>query len=95
MAYLQNGAASGCYNSGSSSVGSAVPGKDHVTSISQGHFFIHNNISILILSRLVDTFSSRILYLMLLLSVYHSIAVVLASEADLHWWSKSSGYSSS
>src|SRR5699024_3832829 len=50
---------------------------------------------ILILSRLVDTFSSRILYLMLLLSVYHSIAVVLASEADLHWWSKSSGYSSS
>ena len=31
---------------------------------------------ILILSRLVDTFSSRILYLMLLLSGNHSIAVV-------------------
>ena len=35
---------------------------------------------ILILSRLVDTFSSRILYPMLLLSRNHSIAVVLSWE---------------
>ena len=33
-------------------------------------------VEIVILSRLVDTFSSRILYPMLLLSVNHSIAVV-------------------
>lgn len=38
----------------------------------------------MILSRLVDTFSSRILYLMLLLSGNHSIAAVLSWEEDLH-----------
>ena len=38
----------------------------------------------LILSRLVDTFSSRILYPMLLLSGNHSIAAVLSWEEDLH-----------
>ena len=38
----------------------------------------------LILSRLVDTFSSRILYPMLLLSGNHSIAVVLSWEESLH-----------
>ena len=37
-----------------------------------------------ILSRLVDTFSSRILYPMLPLSGNHSIAVVLSWEEDLH-----------
>ena len=37
-----------------------------------------------ILSRLVDTFSSRILYPMLLLSGNHSIAAVLSWEEDLH-----------
>ena len=39
---------------------------------------------VLILSRLVDTFSSRILYPMLLLSGNHSIAAVLSWEEDLH-----------
>lgn len=38
----------------------------------------------MILSRLVDTFSSRILYPMLLLSGNHSIAAVLSWEEDLH-----------
>lgn len=38
----------------------------------------------MILSRLVDTFSSRILYPMLLLSGNHSIAVVLSWEEGLH-----------
>ena len=38
----------------------------------------------LILSRLVDTFSSRILYPMLLLSGNHSIAAVLSWEEGLH-----------
>ncbi|MCX4328535.1 MAG: hypothetical protein OSJ45_14815 [Lachnospiraceae bacterium] len=38
----------------------------------------------LILSRLVDTFSSRILHPMLLLSGNHSIAVVLSWEESLH-----------
>ena len=38
----------------------------------------------LILSRLVDTFSSRILYPMLFLSGNHSIAAVLSWEEDLH-----------
>lgn len=38
----------------------------------------------LILSRLVDTFSSRILYPMLLLSGNHSSAAVLSWEEDLH-----------
>lgn len=37
-----------------------------------------------ILSRLVDTFSSRILYPMLLLSGNHSIAAVLSWEEGLH-----------
>ena len=37
-----------------------------------------------ILSRLVDTFSSRILYPMLLLSRNHSIAVVLSWEEAPH-----------
>ena len=50
---------------------------------------------VLVLSRLVDTFSSRILYPMLLLSGNHSIAVVWPSGEALHWWSRSSGYSSS
>ena len=40
--------------------------------------------SLMILSRLVDTFSSRILYPMLLLSGNHSIAAVLSWEEDLH-----------
>ena len=39
---------------------------------------------LVILSRLVDTFSSRILYPMLLLSGNHSIAAVLSWEEDLH-----------
>ena len=39
---------------------------------------------IMILSRLVDTFSSRILYPMLLLSGNHSIAAVLSWEEGLH-----------
>ena len=38
----------------------------------------------MILSRLVDTFSSRILYPMLLLSGNHSIAAVLSWEEGLH-----------
>ena len=38
----------------------------------------------MILSRLVDTFSSRVLYPMLPLSGNHSIAVVLSWEEDLH-----------
>ena len=38
----------------------------------------------MILSRLVDTFSSRILYPMLLLSGNHSSAAVLSWEEDLH-----------
>lgn len=38
----------------------------------------------MILSRLVDTFSSRILYPMLLLSGNHSIAAVLSLEEGLH-----------
>ena len=38
----------------------------------------------MILSRLVDTFSSGILYPMLLLSGNHSIAAVLSWEEDLH-----------
>ena len=38
----------------------------------------------LILSRLVDTFFSRVLYPMLLLSENHSIAAVLSWEEDLH-----------
>ena len=37
----------------------------------------------MILSRLVDTFSSRIFYPMLLLLGNHSIAVVLSWEEDL------------
>ena len=41
-------------------------------------------IEIMILSRLVDTFSSRILYPMLLLSGNHSIAAVLSWEEGLH-----------
>ena len=39
-------------------------------------FILGESVIILILSRLVDTFSSRILYPMLLLSGNHSIAVV-------------------
>ena len=42
------------------------------------------NVGTLILSRLVDTFSSRILYPMLLLSRNHSIAVVLSWEEAPH-----------
>ena len=43
-----------------------------------------SEIAELILSRLVDTFSSRVLYPMLPLSGNHSIAVVLSWEEDLH-----------
>ena len=45
---------------------------------------IKTGYSDVILSRLVDTFSSRILYPMLLLSGNHSIAAVLSWEEDLH-----------
>ena len=45
---------------------------------------LHTLEVIMILSRLVDTFSSRILYPMLLLSGNHSSAAVLSWEEDLH-----------
>ena len=55
----------------------------------------YHEIRRVILSRLVDTFSSRILYPMLLLSGNHSIVVVWSSGEALHLRSRFSGYSSS
>ena len=46
--------------------------------------WIEMELARVILSRLVDTFSSRILYPMLLLSGNHSIAAVLSWEEGLH-----------
>lgn len=50
---------------------------------------------ILILSRLVDTFFSRISLTMPLPPKFHNTAYVLLWEEDLHWQSRSSGCSSS
>ena len=52
-------------------------------------------ILILILSRLVDTFFSRISLTMPLPPKFHNTAYVLLWEEDLHWQSRSSGCSSS
>lgn len=49
----------------------------------------------LILSRLVDTFFSRISLTMPLPPKFHNTAYVLLWEEDLHWQSRSSGCSSS
>ena len=48
-----------------------------------------------ILSRLVDTFFSRISLTMPLPPKFHNTAYVLLWEEDLHWQSRSSGCSSS
>ena len=50
---------------------------------------------ILILSRLVDTFFSRISLTMPPAPKSHNTACVLPQEEPLHWQSRSSGYSSS
>ena len=50
---------------------------------------------ILILSRLVDTFFSRISLTMPPAPKSHNTAYVLPWEEPLHWQSRSSGYSSS
>lgn len=50
---------------------------------------------IVILSRLVDTFFSRISLTMPLPPKFHNTAYVLLWEEDLHWQSRSSGCSSS
>ena len=49
----------------------------------------------LILSRLVDTFFSRISLTMPPAPKSHNTACVLPQEEPLHWQSRSSGYSSS
>ena len=49
----------------------------------------------LILSRLVDTFISRISLTMLPVPKPHNTACVLSWEEARHWQSRSSGYSSS
>ena len=49
----------------------------------------------MILSRLVDTFFSRISLTMPLPPKFHNTAYVLLWEEDLHWQSRSSGCSSS
>ena len=63
--------------------------KDKAMEIHEGKTILtfldcNKDYKILILSRLVDTFSSRILYPMLLLSGNHSSAAVLSWEEDLH-----------
>ena len=50
---------------------------------------------IMILSRLVDTFISRISLTMLPVPNPHNTACVLSWEEARHWQSRSSGYSSS
>ena len=52
-------------------------------------------INIMILSRLVDTFISRILLTMLPVPNPHNTVCVLSWEEARHWQSRSSGYSSS
>ena len=54
-----------------------------------------NQVDILILSRLVDTFISRISLTMLPVPNPHNTACVLSWEEARHWQSRSSGYSSS
>lgn len=54
-----------------------------------------DGLDILILSRLVDTFFSRISLTMPPAPKSHNTACVLPQEEPLHWQSRSSGYSSS
>ena len=56
---------------------------------------LDHNIVAMILSRLVDTFFSRISLTMPLPPKFHNTAYVLLWEEDLHWQSRSSGCSSS
>ncbi len=61
--------------------------KKYINGVCDDDFFWESVVSEsgeMILSRLVDTFSSRILYPMLLLSGNHSSAAVLSWEEDLH-----------
>ena len=57
---------------------------------------VHKNaFHVLILSRLVDTFISRISLTMLPVPNPHNTVCVLSGEEARHWQSRSSGYSSS
>lgn len=57
--------------------------------------FVGNLFLVVILSRLVDTFFSRISPTMQLPPKHHSIAYVLPWAEGLHWQSRSSGCSNS
>ena len=57
--------------------------------------FLKSQVTFVILSRLVDTFFSRISLTMPPAPKSHNTACVLPQEEPLHWQSRSSGYSSS
>ena len=61
----------------------------------KGVRFIAVNDNVVILSRLVDTFISKISLTMLPVPKPHNTACVLSWEEARHWQSRSSGYSSS
>ncbi len=63
--------------------------------ISRIHSFKDHPFKVLILSRLVDTFISRISLTMLPVPNPHNTVCVLSWEEARHWQSRSSGYSSS
>ena len=70
--------------------------KEFLTAMSKFHdYSLNNTILIVILSRLVDTFFSRISPTMQLPPKHHSIAYVLPWAEGLHWQSRSSGCSNS
>lgn len=78
--------------------GMSIPKEEGIERINVVIFGLKNTTMIpyiLILSRLVDTFFSRISLTMPPAPKSHNTACVLPQEEPLHWQSRSSGYSSS